>query len=574
MFQKFVKNSKGLENNFVKIVKILIIIFMSFSVLVNFIPFFEGSNSYHYGIASILLVEEGITKSNPFLEKDGFLVENWLLTDQKEMIPMSGQGLITLGGIFYLIGGYFALYYLSPIFFIILLITSERIATNLFGKYVGLIVLILLSTSNLLFRNSIQLQTESIFCLMFILGAYFLIKFGKTNKSYLILIASTFFVISTTIRLSGIISFPLEFLILSIFIINNYLTNKKIKNKKSYQRKIKNIVTLSLAAIPWIIFFLFFFYGNISNFGEPVVIYGTLNESQNQYYDSSPLSLIEFEKSDFENVKQYGKYLLPYIFVGVYDNIENNFENILGQNWLGVISLIILSLIFIFSYKSKNKKLEMFVMILLIFSTIWFYASITSEERAEKGVPGRYVLPVFVLSSMIFGYGIERIFVNIRNKKWKRSKIFQLSLVSVLLVFVIISYYFTPSVTMLGQESYFKNPYDYKREFPLKENGINEKSIVVTSIGVRALEYNLIPFNPSSNKIITNESIESLNLLVKDYDVFVFKTPYNNNEIKTVSELEKKGFVFIDYSENFCSMETDIELLKSQKKCIFNKSIR
>ena len=71
MFQKFVKNSKGLENNFVKIAKILIIIFMSFSVLVNFIPFFEGSNSYHYGIASILLVEEGITKSNPFLEKDG-----------------------------------------------------------------------------------------------------------------------------------------------------------------------------------------------------------------------------------------------------------------------------------------------------------------------------------------------------------------------------------------------------------------------------------------------------------------------------------------------------------------------
>ena len=124
-------------------------------------------------------------------------------------------------------------------------------------------------------------------------------------------------------------------------------------------------------------------------------------------------SLIEFENKDFENVKQYGKYLLPYIFVGVYDNIENNFENILGQNWLGVISLIILSLIFIFSYKSKNKKLEMFVMILLIFSTIWFYASITSEERAEKGVPGRYVLPVFVLSSMIFGYGIERIFVNV-----------------------------------------------------------------------------------------------------------------------------------------------------------------
>ena len=82
---------------------------------------------------------------------------------------------------------------------------------------------------------------------------------------------------------------------------------------------------------------------------------------------------------------------------------------------------------------------------------------------------------------------------------------------------------------MLEQDNYFKNPFDYEREFPLKENGINEKSILVTAMGSRALEYNLIPFNPTSNQIITNESIESLNLLVKDYDVFVFKTPYNNN---------------------------------------------
>ena len=118
---KLTKNSTNLENNLLKIIKIAIIVFISFSVLVHFIPFFEGSNSYHYGIASILLVEEGITKSNPLWEKyetDEFLVENWLLTDQNEMIPMSGNGLIALGGIAYVFGGYFGLYYLSPIFFI------------------------------------------------------------------------------------------------------------------------------------------------------------------------------------------------------------------------------------------------------------------------------------------------------------------------------------------------------------------------------------------------------------------------------------------------------------------------
>ena len=567
----------NLENNLLKIIKIAIILFISFSVLGHFIPFFEGSNSYHYGTASILLVEEGITKSNPLWEKfetDEFLVENWLLTDQNEMIPMSGNGLIALGGIAYLFGGYFGLYYLSPIFFIVLLVVSERIATNLFGKYAGLITLILLSTSNLLFRNSIQFHTESLFCLLFVLGAYFLIKFGRNNQSYLILIASAFFAFSSTVRLSGIILFPIEFFILTIFIINNYLKTKKIKNEENMKNINKKIILLPLAIIPWVVFFLIFAYGNIATTGEPFVTYGTLNAGHNVSFESSPSALITFEQIDFEHIKQYSKYLLPYIFAGAFNNIDNNFENILGEHWIGLIPLIILSLIFISSYKLKKKKLELFVMILLIFGTVWVYSSITSEELGEIGVPGRYVLPAFVLSSMIFGYAIEQIFSKIRKKNGLKPKILQLSLVSVLLVFVIISFYFTPAITMLEQDNYFKNPFDYEREFPLKENGINEKSILVTAMGSRALEYNLIPFNPTSNQIIANESVESLNLLVKDYDVFVFKTPYSNNEIKTMSELEKKGFVFMDYSENFCSLQTDSELLKSYEKCVFNEPIR
>ena len=575
--QKLNKNSMNLENNLLKIIKIAIILFISFSVLGHFIPFFEGSNSYHYGTASILLVEEGITKSNPLWEKfetDEFLVENWLLTDQNEMIPMSGNGLIALGGIAYLFGGYFGLYYLSPIFFIVLLVVSERIATNLFGKYAGLITLILLSTSNLLFRNSIQFHTESLFCLLFVLGAYFLIKFGRNNQSYLILIASAFFAFSSTVRLSGIILFPIEFFILTIFIINNYLKTKKIKNEENMKNINKKIILLPLAIIPWVVFFLIFAYGNIATTGEPFVTYGTLNAGHSKVFESSPSALITFEQIDFENIKQYSKYLLPYIFAGAFNNIDNNFENILGEHWIGLIPLIILSLIFISSYKLKKKKLELFVMILLIFGTVWVYSSITSEELGEIGVPGRYVLPAFVLSSMIFGYAIEQIFSKIRKKNGLKPKILQLSLVSVLLVFVIISFYFTPAITMLEQDNYFKNPFDYEREFPLKENGINEKSILVTAMGSRALEYNLIPFNPTSNQIIANESVESLNLLVKDYDVFVFKTPYSNNEIKTMSELEKKGFVFMDYSENFCSLQTDSELLKSYEKCVFNEPIR
>jgi len=575
--QKYTKKFNKLETNLVKITKIAIIVFVSFSILGHFVPFFEGSNSYFYGIASISFVEEGITKSNPFLEKyetNEFLVENWLRTDQNEMVPMSGNGLIALGGLFYLFGGFFGLYYLSPILFIILLIVSERTATSLFGKYAGLITLILLSTSNLLFRNSIQFHTESLFCLLFVLGTYFLIKFGRTNQSYLILIASTMFAFSSTVRLSGIISFPIEFFILTIFIINNYLKSKKIKNKEN---KNKKIISLSLAIIPWVVFLLIFAYGNIATTGEPFVIYGTLNEGYTRFFESSPSSLIAFEESDFENVIQYSKYLLPYIFAGAFNNIDNNFENILGEHWIGLIPLIIMGLIFIFSYKTKNKKLEVFVMILLIFGTVWIYSSITSEELGEIGVPGRYVLPAFVLSSMLFGYAIEQIFVNIRKKNEFRLKILQGSLILILFLFVIISYNFTPAITMLEQDNYFKNPFDYEREFPLKEEGINENSVIVAPVGARAQEYDLAVFNPITTNGTYSNSVNLLeNIIHEGYDVYTFKVPFNKAEKNIIYNLvDEYGFILKEHSTTFCKIELSSDKKSiSDENCINNEPIR
>ncbi len=577
MIEKYAKNSNKLEKNLVKITKITIIIFISFSILGQFVPFFEGSNSYFYGTASILFVEEGVTIPNPLLEKyetNEFLVENWLRTDQNEMIPMSGNGLIVLGGIAYLFGGYFALYYLSPILFIILLIVSERTATKLFGKYAGLITLILLSASNLLFRNSIQLHTESLFCLLFVLGTYFLIKFGRTNQSHLILISSIFFAFSSTVRLSGIILFPIEIIILTAFIINNYFKNRKIKNKQS---KSKNLISLSLAIIPWIVFLLIFAYGNIATTGDPFVTYGTLNEGHTKVFESSPSALITFEKIDFENIKQYSKYLLPYIFAGGFNNIDNNYEDILGDHWIGLVPLIIFGLILIYSYKSKNKKLEIFVMMLLIAGIVWFYSSVSSEELGEIGVPGRYMLPAFVLSSIIFGYGIEQIFTNIRKRKGIKIKILQLSLISVLVVVVLTSYSFTPAVTMLEQDNYFKNPFDYEREFPLEDEAINENSVILTPIGSRAQEYDTTAFSP----IITNgtylNSIKLLeNIIQEGYDVYTFKVPFNESEKNIINNLiDEYGLVLKEYSTTFCKIELSInEKTISDENCINNKPIR
>lgn len=579
MVQKYVKSNK-LEINLVKIAKIAIIGFMSFSVLGHFVPFFEGSNSYFYGMASILFIEEGITKSNTFLEKyetNEFLVENWLRTDQNEMIPMSGNGLIALGGIFYLFGGFFGLYYLSPILFIILLIISERTATSLFGKYAGLITLILLSTSNLLFRNSIQLHTETLYCLLFVLGTYFLIKFGRTNQSYFILIASTMFAFSSTVRLSGVISFPMELFILTIFIVNSYLKTKKIKNVKNQQNKKWIFTSLSLFVIPWIIFFIVFAYGNIITTGEPFVIYGTLNESYTEFFESSPSSLVSFEDTDFDNVIQYSKYLLPYIFPGAFNSIDNNFENILGNHWIGFLPLIILSLILIFSYKFGNKKLEVFVIIVFIFSTVWVYSAITSEELGDLGVPGRYMLPAFVLSSILFGYAIEQIFTTLKKNNELKSKVFQGSLVFVLFIFVIISFNFTPSVTMFEQDNYFKNPFNYEREFPLKDDSVKQNSIVLAPVGVRAQEYDLAAFRLITTNESQTNSIELLKNIIKNgSDVYTFKVPFSESEKNIISNLvEKYEFILKEHSSVFCKVElTTNKESTSDENCVNNKPIR
>jgi len=322
---------------------------------------------------------------------------------------------------------------------------------------------------------------------------------------------------------------------------------------------------------------LVFAYGNILTTGEPFVVYGTLNEGYSKFFESSPLSLIAFEETDFENAIQYSKYLLPYIFVGAFNSIDNNFENILGEHWIGLIPLIIFGLILIYSYKSKNKKLEVFVITLFILGIIWIYGSITSEELGELGVPGRYVLPAFVLSSMLFGYAIEQIFSKIRNKKGIKIKIFQLIFLSSLFVIIIISYNFSPAITIFDQENYLKNPFDYEREFPLNDEKILEDSIIVTPVGARSQEYNLASF-----RIITinHTSINSINLLqdiIKEKDnVYVFKIPFNNGEKNMIQNLiDNHGFVLEELSETFCKMKLKSgQKSISDEKCLNNDPIR
>ncbi|MCH6574896.1 MAG: hypothetical protein IH795_06785, partial [Bacteroidetes bacterium] len=139
----------------------------------------------------------------------------------------------------------------------------------------------------------------------------------------------------------------------------------------------------------------------------PLTNYGAEQGFTN--YDSSLSAIFKFEYKDYENVKQYSKYLLPYQIPSIYNSSDANFDNVLGNNWIGLISIGSLLVITTISFYTKDNRTEIFVLMMFVLGTVWFFSSITLEHRAERGVPGRYMLPAFILSSMIFGYFLQKI---------------------------------------------------------------------------------------------------------------------------------------------------------------------
>ena len=577
------------------ITKIAIITFSAYSVTANFLPFYDNGNPYFYGVNSVLFANGQFSVTSELMQETGWselIPENWLLTDHGTAVPMSGTGLMAMGSLFYLIGGYYGLFYLSPICFIILLIVSERISSKLFGNYVGFFTLLTIATSNLLFRNSIEFQTESIFSLFILVGVFYLIKFLKTRNNNYLILSSIIFTLSVWIKLSGLIAFPLEIFIVSIYLVYTcVIKNKKWQNvkrnnlKKYYRHKInrKTILKISLILIiPWSCFFISYVVYYDYNFGSPLNNYGEINESTNNNYDASLSSIIKFEYKDYENVKQYSKYLLPYQIPAIYNNSSENFDNVLGKNWIGLISISLLLIITGISFHTKHKRTEIFILIIFVFSIVWFFSSITSEYRAEQGVPGRYILPAFVLSTMIFGYFLQKIIkVSINKNKviLKRLvKFSKINLIIILGVFFIFAFYFSNPVQIIIEEGWnFKNPDEFAKRYPLSLEGLTEDDVIVTNIGVRAVEYSFVSFNP---KLTKDGSLNSVNLLEKimneGHDVYAFKTSFNNEEKKMINSLVNEyGFILKDYSKTFCKVElSSNDQSRSDENCINNEPIR
>jgi len=592
------KNPSGKKklDSVILIAKICIIIFSAYSVTANLIPFFEGSNPFFYGVNSVLFGEGKFSITNDLLretKRAEFIPENWLLTDHGTAVPMSGTGLMIIGSLFYIVGGYYGLLYLSPIFYILLLIASERISTKLFGSYVGLVTLLIVSSSNLLFRNSIELQTESVFSLFLIIGVFYLIKFLKTKNNYYLLLSTIIFTLTTWIRLNGLISMPLEILIISTFFLLPILIEKKrltdSKNLKLWNKfqkiirklkKKKSLKVFLIVVIPWSFVLISYVAYYEYNFGDALGNYGEINESTRENYDTSISSIFKFEYKDYENVKQYSKYLLPYQIPAIYNKLNENFDNFLGNNWVGLISIVSLLGITTLSFYTKDKRTEIFVLMMFIVATVWFFSSITSQHRAEGGVPGRYMLPVFILSSMIFGYFLQKMIKKNTNGLKPILKILikisKMILIIILGIFFIFAFYFSNPIQIILEEGWqFKNPEEFIKRYPLNLEGLTKDSIVISNVDVRVVEYGIISFNPMATKQ-TSDSINLLENMIKEgYDVYTFKIPFTIDEKNMINSLiNDYEFTLKDYSKTFCKLELSYDNAISDEKCTNSDPIR
>lgn len=579
--QQFLNQSSKLDL-LVLLGKIIVIVFASSYLLGNFVPFYEGNDSYTLATIAMKISNGEYVDTNELLQKTGnieFIPGDWSLSlDGKHTFPLGPIGYHFFTGMFYSLGNNFALFYLGPLIGILFLIASERVATKLFNKNVGFLTLLFLATNHLFYRSASHLQVDVIFSLFFILGCYFLVTFLKTPSSAKIFISSSFFVLATLMRINGIIVFPIEIIIFSIF----FILNKKSfsfynSNKLHISQKTFSLILISMI-IPWVVFFSFYFGYNEIFFDDPFTNYAVQQRGY-ENTDAKTESLLLIEGKHYENIKQYSKYLLPYQFPAIESSTFSQLDNILGAFWIGLVALGILFFSLGISFKQKQHRKTLIIFVLMILGTLWFFASVTSEDRAQQGVPGRYVMPAFTLFYMIIGFLLVSSFqksLKFKNSKFLLGKTYRISLIVVLGIFFSGSIFFIPPTELIKTNSFeFKNPYEFVENHPPLLEGLDENSVILAIKTDRILEYNVIPFHMIPiERGGTEDSIILLKDVILDgYDVFIFKQPTTSLEKSMLSNLtEKHGFIFKDYSSSFCkvSLMDEQNLENSDSVCLKN----
>jgi len=588
------------------VIKIGIIIFVSFSLLANFIPFYVNiADPIIYGFTSIDLTQGTYGISNELLEKTGdsmYLPKFYAKSVHDTALPFASSGMVGISALAYVIGGYYGLFYLGPIFTILLLIISERVATKLLGSFVGLLTLVFVSASSVIYFWGLFLMSESIFSVFFILGCFYLIKFFHEKREGLIFLSTIFFVTATFVRFVGMTIFPAEILlILGYFVVQRFRatknelisTNKssnsnltlKIKHTFSQFNRKKFLKISIIILVPWLIYFSFWFSYNSYYYGDPFTNY---YEVANPYQPDLLPSLYTFDSERFESMKFYLVSILP-DEINPYSEMPHPIPNeLLEGNWWSIFPFfVIVSSISIAIY-SKTNRIEIIIFGLFITIFILFYSS---EYGRSVNTLTRFMVPVLPFSFMLFSYIISKIGkINLRTVSKKPSnnstKIFRITFFSVVAIFLFISLWNSSAIQNAVENNFeFSDPQKSLERFPVEK--LPPNSIIVIQKTEMVIEYNALSFKPyhrswfiSDSEVniekVPEDHVERLETLIEeDYDTFTFKTLGNIWHPLFFRYLEAEhGLILKDYSKTFCKMlivenelETNGKDLESDDVC-------
>jgi hypothetical protein len=605
---KLIKIKKNkIERFILPISKITIISFLVIFLCGFFFPYHEYPNdSRGYGLYAIRLVDGDYEFSSDLLTstgKDEFVPATWIKTPHDTAIPDSMPGIAVLGAIFYLIGGEAGLFYLGPIFAICFLIASERIATKFFGPYVGLLTLSFLATNEIFFWVGRGLLTSNVFSLLFILGFYFMIKFLRTKRYNLLLLSSSLLMIPSFFRLNGIIILPIEITIIGSYFTILYIKKLKnknlLKNKESIFLKIdKNLSKMNILKIlvciliPWIIFMGFFVSFNNYYFDDPTKTIYTATEnpriSISQHNDDTFI--------DQDRMKKYLNHFLPYPMNRITDFVSNSidtinfptnesfssnkyFEEIFGNNNLGIFVLAIILISLIISFRDNENRMILISMCIFIFGFIIFYSF--SPIAINRQGSGRDILPLIPFFYMMLSYVIFKILkLSIKdNLNWKKiifSKILKSGVILFLIIIIPMSFIYADYSQIIKNNGLIlKDPNEFEGKFPVDFNGISKEKVIFTYYQVwSVVAYGAIPFTPSWDEGLEDEHYQNISDTLKETiskgkEVFIFKNPKLEDERTFYMEFfSNNGLILKDYSDGFCQIIIDqTSQMKSDKNC-------
>ena len=582
--------------------KICIISFFSFYVFVDVVPYYWGNDTSLYALTSIGLSNGEYGISNELMVKyqgDPFVPKQWAPTTKDVGIPIITPGWPFLGSIGYSLAGYNALFYLAPIIFVILLIVTERITTKLFGNVAGVLGLFFVASSEFVLWAGRNFNPDLIFPLFMLLGFFFTLKFIKTNKSSYLLLSSTFFALTTIFRMNGIIFFPIEILVVGIFLIKNFYSNKNPSENNSQSsfsnpnglktnsttthsfKKLNNpvqiISNLGSLFLPWIIIAVFFMIFNNYYFGDPFTNYLSERDLLNTTSDKNFVqSFFIFDYDRFEYIKYYSVGILPHSFNLFFQDALNDNFRFINNNWISIVIFLFFIVSATISFFTKRNRTEIGIILLLIFGLLLFYSSnyITTPYSEVSfrslDIQFRYMVPNIILFSILFGFILSSVW-DFKKDTYKKihdkislNKVQLPLLISILLLvssFMLVS---APYIKFNDPDFEFFVPPEMENPFSWTKQELPENSIMIFPTGRDMYQYNHgIPFytnngwvaNDFHSNMIKDDDIEIIKTeMERNYSFFSFKAKKTGDPWFFRYLEDKHNLVLQDYNRTFCKL--------------------